>query len=354
MNMVKIGVVCFITLICSCTKIYASSLAGEVIGKQIEEKVTYELALSDIDMYMSEMDVKIDKLNKIRKEYPKSKKIKTNLEKAIEYYNEVIHCKTLYETINENICVVAGNSKQIYNSFSKENLILQIKDCYNKCMKLNDKADLFYTYLEVDDERKAFVNTALSLESKIPYQWDGKPISKGWNEHWNEVNGLDCSGFVGWAYWTVFDINDEKYMSTYGITRAFEKISHDELLPGDLGTITDDGTYYLDAEQNKFYIKCEAVESNEQIANNMKLKKINEAIQKAKKTNPEINEKTLRNKLTKEIIVKPEKVKTYSNHVGIYVGRNEDGQEIWVHCNAKDNTVSVNEGCFKTYYRLSY
>ena len=29
------------------------------------------------------------------------------------------------------------------------------------------------------------------------------------------------------------------------------------------------------------------------------------------------------------------------NHVGIYYGKNADGVDMWIHCNATDNTVSV-------------
>ena len=42
-----------------------------------------------------------------------------------------------------------------------------------------------------------------------------------------------------------------------------------------------------------------------------------------------------------------------TNHVGIYVGKNKEGKNLWVHCNAADNTVALNTVSYwKRYERL--
>lgn len=44
---------------------------------------------------------------------------------------------------------------------------------------------------------------------------------------------------------------------------------------------------------------------------------------------------------------------TASNHVGIFVGYNEQGQALWCHENSSAGNVSVNNTtCFRYYYRL--
>ena len=68
-------------------------------------------------------------------------------------------------------------------------------------------------------ERKAVVREALSLVGKVNYFWGGKSLTLGWNSAWGELKkvtasgspttgtyrlyGLDCSGFVDWAFFNV-------------------------------------------------------------------------------------------------------------------------------------------------------
>ena len=325
--------------------IYAYSNANIQENIEIKEK--------DIQKYLSEMDIKINRLNTLKKEYPDSKTLEERINTAVTCYNNILSYQRLYLGANNDYDISAGSTKEIYNLINKERLKQLIISDYNQCMNINEDMDIFYDYLEVDNSRKNFVTNALSLEGKITYQWNGKPMSKGWNENWNNINGLDCSGFVAWAYWTTFDEKNDAYMSTCSITHSLEQIDHAELLPGDLGTIIDDGTYYLDANNKKFYNKADAENSNKKIADSIRKKKIERAVLNEKKENPKLDVKKTTQKYSKTIKVTPQKVKTYANHVGIYVGKDEDGNELWVHCNNKDKTVSVNEGCFKYYYRLS-
>lgn len=44
---------------------------------------------------------------------------------------------------------------------------------------------------------------------------------------------------------------------------------------------------------------------------------------------------------------------TAKNHIGIFVGYDEEGRAVWVHCNAGTNNVAVNNtNCFKWYYSI--
>ena len=61
-------------------------------------------------------------------------------------------------------------------------------------------------------ERLALAKTALESIGKIPYYWGGKPVSPDYdgNHFYNIIaadykgrifRGLDCSGWLTWAYW---------------------------------------------------------------------------------------------------------------------------------------------------------
>lgn len=81
------------------------------------------------------------------------------------------------------------------------------------------------------------VEVAKSLENKIVYQWGGKPTNAGWNDRWDKAsgNGLDCSGFVQWAYWTTTGRPHMNLGSTYSIAKTQTRIEYSQLQPGDLG-----------------------------------------------------------------------------------------------------------------------
>lgn len=117
-----------------------------------------------------------------------------------------------------------------------------------------------------DSHRLMVLNTGACLIGSVPYFWGGKASKRGWNEHWGQdvvvssgsfiaqvategsqplrnadaegsqvliPYGLDCSGFVDWAYWTA--LNYRLGGSTRQQWANSNEITEDELLPGDLG-----------------------------------------------------------------------------------------------------------------------
>lgn len=110
----------------------------------------------------------------------------------------------------------------------------------------------FVNRQECNATRKHILSTALSLVGKVPYFWGGKS-SPGWNDEWNTPKlvtaagssstgtirpyGLDCSGFSTWVFTTAVGVSigegcNGQYPNTYGISAS-------ELLPGDLGFLSD-------------------------------------------------------------------------------------------------------------------
>lgn len=96
-------------------------------------------------------------------------------------------------------------------------------------------------------ERKDLISTAVSLVGKVPYEWGGKPQTPGYDTSWwtlgenGKQKGLDCSGFVEWAFLsksTKF-VFFEKLSSTSNILVNTKTITRAELQPGDLGLINN-------------------------------------------------------------------------------------------------------------------
>ncbi|MEG0720651.1 MAG: NlpC/P60 family protein, partial [Lachnospiraceae bacterium] len=146
---------------------------------------------------------------------------------------------------------------------------------------------------QVSKERARVVAAAYSLVGKVSYFWGGKSFSFGWDNRWGQSSvisatgstdsgqvksyGLDCSGYVSWAFINGF--GDQLSGSKVGQGTASQwsqskEVQEAEAVPGDL------------------------------------------------------------------VFLQPPSAGGI-NHVGIVVGRSESGDLIAAHCNASDNGVVV-------------
>ena len=101
-------------------------------------------------------------------------------------------------------------------------------------------------------ERRMVVTYALALVDKVDYFWGGKSLVLGWDDRWGELTevtaegsdntgteqpyGLDCSGFVDWAF---YNASGGAYVIGQGGGAAEQHancvdIEWDEVQPGDL------------------------------------------------------------------------------------------------------------------------
>lgn len=140
--------------------------------------------------------------------------------------------------------------------------------------------------------RQKLIEEALTLVNQVPYFWGGKSPA-GWNDLWNtpvkvtapgsdttgtyQPYGLDCSGFVDWAFKTaglgnVFSAGGTAYQWT-----KTSAITADELIPGDLvfknkpgqGGVNHVGIFIgRDESGNPIYVHCEG--SNGVVVNGYK------------------------------------------------------------------------------------
>lgn len=150
-------------------------------------------------------------------------------------------------------------------------------------------------YDGLSQTRLCIVNTAMGMAGQFTYNLGSKP---DYNNNWKTGESLDCSGFVEYVFWLVTgqDIGEGTWMqSTENVESGRATyISHDELKPGDLAFLMDGReTIYTDENGEKH---------------------------------------------------------TRTNHVGIYCGKDADGNDLWCHCNAKDSTVAVNSVSYWTKY----
>lgn len=96
---------------------------------------------------------------------------------------------------------------------------------------------------EGDEDRQRLISTAATLIGRVPYEWGGKSSRAGFDNTWytfdstGRQKGLDCSGFVQWAFRTCGIPGWEDMISTTTIlqSEAFIPITSAELKPGDLG-----------------------------------------------------------------------------------------------------------------------
>lgn len=110
-------------------------------------------------------------------------------------------------------------------------------------------------YGDISSARQALIDTALGQVGAIRYYWGGKPVNAGMpltvslngagtaavgasctaDGKGRAVSGLDCSGFVGWAYWTAFGVKPGMSTGTFTDSLGLEQIGFGELEPGDIG-----------------------------------------------------------------------------------------------------------------------
>lgn len=105
-------------------------------------------------------------------------------------------------------------------------------------------------YIEGAWTRQDLINTAKSLQG-LHYFWGGKYAKYGASSDWGSIKkvtsagsmntgkfipyGLDCSGFVEWAYYQMLGYSVSKHGGSVSLWHESYSVSRKELLPGDMG-----------------------------------------------------------------------------------------------------------------------
>ena len=131
---------------------------------------------------------------------------------------------------------IVSQSTATFNGTVDTKLYLMLKECLST-----------YSNEEITPVRKQVLYKGLQLVKKVPYFWGGKYPYVGFCDEWNEMKvvtasgskttgtirpyGLDCSGFVQWAF---INAVADPIEDTHDFWNSCEEITTDELLPGDL------------------------------------------------------------------------------------------------------------------------
>ena len=98
----------------------------------------------------------------------------------------------------------------------------------------------------LSEERKKLIHFALEAVGKVPYYYGGKATKRGFEGNnfgktsgqrdykGRNKKGLDCSGFIQWAYWSGVDNPLNFVSSTKELVGMGNKIKRSDLIPGDL------------------------------------------------------------------------------------------------------------------------
>ena len=105
---------------------------------------------------------------------------------------------------------------------------------------------------DLSPERRAMVETALTLYGKVNYFWGGKSLVIGWDSRWGQLGqvwadgspttgtyrpyGLDCSGYIDWVF---YNMSGGEYIIGHGGGARAQhtyctEITWNEARPGDL------------------------------------------------------------------------------------------------------------------------
>jgi cell wall-associated NlpC family hydrolase len=109
--------------------------------------------------------------------------------------------------------------------------------------------------VDLSADRLAVLKSAFSLCGKVSYFWGGKSYAIGWDDRWGETTkvtspgsrttgtiqpyGLDCSGFVDWAFYNGIGRTVGTGGGTYDQYAHSRKITFSEALPGDIVFFSD-------------------------------------------------------------------------------------------------------------------
>ena len=192
------------------------------------------------------------------------------------------------------MCAVETGSRQLtlaaIDAQDQERMKEEVKKAEEEGLTEEEAA---LTVTPISDTRKAVVLSAQTLNGKVHYFWGGKYNSFGWNRYWATPQtvtsagssdtgqtmpyGLDCSGFVSWSFVNGLDNRDA-------------------------GLSIGQGT----ASQ---WVTSEAISDEDAQVGDLVFLRVPSA--------------------------------GSINHVGILIGRDEDGNWLAIHCNASDDNVAV-------------
>ncbi len=153
---------------------------------------------------------------------------------------------------------------------------------YSKTYTTEEINEIINNQTGLNANQQAILKTAIEAAGQISYYYGGKPTAsgypvmttvgengktaKGTDNMGRTTAGLDCFGFVDWAYWTAFNNRILAIGSTSSTTTVHDngaegltRISASEMKPGDLAFLRGHVGIYIgkDEEGHNIFCHCE-------------------------------------------------------------------------------------------------
>lgn len=160
----------------------------------------------------------------------------------LSFYGLDIEDEATSKELNEKIYKLKNAG--ITNNLLQQNIFIQLAKG-DSVLSEDASEQLNIALNTTSGNTHTLISTAASLIGRIPYLWGGKAKMAGYDNNWWTVNesgkqlGLDCSGYVQWAYITAgypAEITND-LLSTSSMLSHFTEISYDELQIGDIGLL---------------------------------------------------------------------------------------------------------------------
>ncbi|WP_432628675.1 C40 family peptidase [Brotaphodocola sp.] len=140
--------------------------------------------------------------------------------------------------------MAAARSLAAQDWFEKYGLTVSAFSGRNALTSAEIEAYMAQLPVGLSEERLRIIRFALNSVGKVPYYWGGKASSPNYegtqfgilttaDYKGRVLKGLDCSGWIGWVYWSVTG-KRLPYESTSGLAATGTSISRDQLKPGDI------------------------------------------------------------------------------------------------------------------------
>lgn len=228
----------------------------------LEEKQVKKLKQVFWDMNMISIEVKdieITTTEKVQNDDGEWIEVEKTSKRTVKYvhvdsftFNDAVH----FYTFNDKQ-IKAGKEMQSSGLFLYQNANIKLYLTSTEISTIKSKLPNGLVL-----NRDSIVETAKSIEGKVPYFWGGKSLELGWDNRWGtpmEVTsvgspstgstrpfGLDCSGFITWVFANQgLDLTTIEETIGHGTTNQWNLSSHInkyDVKKGDLAILAIPGT----------------------------------------------------------------------------------------------------------------
>ncbi len=227
--------------------LYSIDVRGNTVETEEDEDKTDESGSEDAD------EASDDESDKASAETENSDDKSEGSEEGSEEDTDKEEAKLLWPgwTEEQRAYVVTLSSKDWYEEYG---LSLSTFSFGNPLTPSEIKRYMAMLPDNLSDTRKKVIEFALQSVGRVPYYWGGKASYAGYDgnnfgmlispdQSGRVLKGLDCSGWVGWVYWSV--TGEHAAESTGTLADMGQAISLNQMQPGDIAVRTGSSAHVI-------------------------------------------------------------------------------------------------------------